>query len=352
MTGAEENQEICQNCGTPIREGAAYCSSCGQANKPSRIPLWSALRDIFEQVFDLDSKLLRTLRGLLLPGQLTRYYFAGRRKSFLHPARLFLISAVVLLALFSFRTLQLVHNDIERNFEVIRARGYHQKELAKLYVDIDSLRDLRPQDASWQMALDSLSESIGEPDSTLITLGLFSFSWKTGIQTSSREVRWKDLLTLPMDELLKKYEIENYWERLFLEQIARVARDGKGFYQFVLGQLSWMLLLMMPAIALVLKLFYIRRGRYFVEHLYFTFHTHSFVFLLFGLAVLVNPRFGIWGGLALVGSAVYVYLAFLRYYSQSWFKTLVKVSLISYLYFIIVVIFFALTILLSGLFYS
>lgn len=352
MSDLVEHSRRCLNCGASICEADAYCAHCGQANKPSRIPLWSALRDSFEQLFDLDSKLLRTLRGLLLPGQLTRQYFAGRRKSFLHPARLFLISAVVFLALFSFRTLQLAQSDLERDFEAIRAQGYHQKELAKLYADIDSLRDLRPQDASWQMALDSLSKSIGEPDSSSITLGLFSFSWKTGIQASSREVRWKDLLTLPMEELLKKYEIENYWERLFLEQMARVARDGKGFYQFVLGQLSWMLLFMMPAIALVLKLFYIRRGRYFVEHLYFTFHTHSFVFLLFGLAVLINPRFGIWGGLALVGSAVYVYLAFLRYYGQSWFKTLVKVFLISNVYLFIVVIFFAFTILLSGLFYS
>jgi len=335
-----------------MRESEAYCSSCGQANKRSRIPLWSALRDIFEQVFDLDSKLLRTLRGLLLPGQLTRYYFAGRRKSFLHPARLFLISAVVFLALFSFRTLQQVQSELERNFEAIRARGYHQKELTTLYADIDSLRGLRPQDASWQMALDSLSTSIGKPDSSFLTLGLFSFSWKEGFQTSSRKVGWKDLLILPMEELMKKYEIENYWERLLMGQIARVARDGKGFYQFVLGQLSWMLLLMMPAIALVLKLFYIRRGRYFVEHLYFTFHTHSFVFLLFGLVVLINPRFGIWGELALLGSAVYVYLAFLRYYGQSWFKTLVKVFLISNVYFFIVAIFFASTILLSGLFYS
>ena len=82
-----------------------------------------------------------------------------------------------------------------------------------------------------------------------------------------------------------------------------------------------MVFVLLPLSAVLFKLFWWRR--YFVEHLIFTLHLHSFAFLAGMVRFLhwapVTAVVGIWG-------CVYLGLAFKRVYRQGWGKTLAKLS--------------------------
>ena len=93
----------------------------------------------------------------------------------------------------------------------------------------------------------------------------------------------EDYLNLSASELVDKYKVEGYLERFVFRQKIKFFKDSDNFGSFVLGNSLWIILLMMPFLALLLKILYIRHDYYYVEHLVFSFHTHSFTFLLFAL---------------------------------------------------------------------
>lgn len=88
----------CLNCDAPL--GGRYCAQCGQEDRPAAQPLGRWLRDLLQDVFSLDSRLLRTLRLLVFaPGEATARYVAGRRRPQTPPLRLYIGVSAVAIAL-------------------------------------------------------------------------------------------------------------------------------------------------------------------------------------------------------------------------------------------------------------
>jgi len=84
----------CLNCGAAV--ATRFCPHCGQENTTYRVSLQRLVGDLFDEVFQLESRLWRTLWALIRrPGLLTREYNAGRRVSYTTPLRLYLFSSVV-----------------------------------------------------------------------------------------------------------------------------------------------------------------------------------------------------------------------------------------------------------------
>jgi hypothetical protein len=84
----------CLNCGHAV--SARFCSECGQENTDYHVSLGRLIGDLFEELFQLESRLWRSLWMLFRrPGLLTREYNAGRRVSYTTPLRLYLIASVV-----------------------------------------------------------------------------------------------------------------------------------------------------------------------------------------------------------------------------------------------------------------
>ena len=84
---------VCASCGQLLSE--RYCPRCGQRSRDLAQPLWPLLRELVMEAFELDSRLLRTLRGLLRPGFLTAEFCRGRRAAYTSPVRLYLVSSLV-----------------------------------------------------------------------------------------------------------------------------------------------------------------------------------------------------------------------------------------------------------------
>jgi hypothetical protein len=101
------------------------------------------------------------------------------------------------------------------------------------------------------------------------------------------------------------------------------ASDREVLDQFV-QRLPQVMFALLPVAALLLKLAYGRK-RYYVEHLVFVTHMHSFVFVLLGaLVVLPSLPFGLSQIIPFSITAVYFVLAVKRVYGQGWAVTLGK----------------------------
>ncbi len=89
---------VCRNCGADAP--GRYCPACAQETALALPTAGVFLREAAGRYVALDGRLARTLFHLLFrPGFLTNEYFAGRRKRYIRPARLFLVLALALFAI-------------------------------------------------------------------------------------------------------------------------------------------------------------------------------------------------------------------------------------------------------------
>jgi hypothetical protein len=104
----------------------------------------------------------------------------------------------------------------------------------------------------------------------------------------------------------------------------------------ILKYMSWAFFLLLPVFALILKLFYIRRNHYYIQHLIFSIHLHAFIFSIFIFLIVLFGWTNIpmeWiSALMLISIPVYIVIAMKRFYGQSWGKVLVKFVGISFTY--------------------
>ena len=92
--GAAVQEPRCKNCA--VTRTGQYCWNCGQRARSRVITLWELSRDLIGDVFELDSRLWRSLLPLLFrPGQLTEDYLEGRRVRYVPPFRMYLVLGIV-----------------------------------------------------------------------------------------------------------------------------------------------------------------------------------------------------------------------------------------------------------------
>ena len=83
----------CRNCGTPA--GGKFCPECGQTTAPHPPTAREFLQELLENQVALNGAIWKTLRKLVVPGQLTLEYFAGRRRRYVPPLRLYLTASLI-----------------------------------------------------------------------------------------------------------------------------------------------------------------------------------------------------------------------------------------------------------------
>jgi hypothetical protein len=86
----------CLNCGQALTERARYCPACGQSTRILRRPWLQALREVLDELFDFDGRMLQSLRLLLTqPGRLPLDYNDGRRVAHTSPVRMYLLISLL-----------------------------------------------------------------------------------------------------------------------------------------------------------------------------------------------------------------------------------------------------------------
>lgn len=241
-----------------------YCSHCGQRLQEHRGPLMGLFREFFGTVFDFDSRFLRSMRTLLSrPGRLTQRYLAGKRASMLPPVRMYLVLSLLLF----------------------------------LFIEIPV-----PDASNYNFYVGGqlVGREVADPALGRMEIGTTS------------TLPWLSEILEAKEEILRQMDPQRLLDAIF-----------RGLE----GSLSKALILLVPLLALVLKILFLRRKRLYYDHVIFSLHFQSFLFLLIVVSWCLSwiaPK----AFLALLFSPIYLGLAMRRVYGQSWPWTLLKVAIL------------------------
>lgn len=271
----------CLNCGATVH--GQYCGQCGQRAMTRLISLWELIRDAFGDLFELDSRLWRTMIPLLVrPGLLTRDYLQGRRARYMPPFRMYLVLSLLFFLIAFFDPQDQLAIFYEPPSEATRVddpsdaeRRQEAREALEALVEdgvLDAsilgpdgpLADRPPADASRSESDDApgFNISIDDDDNEC-----FSDA--------------SDFETMPawFKRRFSKERLEHVCERVKAAGATGVARE-------LLDNMPIALLILLPIMAFVLKVMYPLSRRYYVEHLLFFIHFHAFLFVLITLQIL------------------------------------------------------------------
>lgn len=274
----------CPNCSDPTN--ATYCPSCGQRRVERRVSLRRMLGEAIEDQLSLNAALPRTVRVLVFhPGQLSLEYLAGRIQRYIPPFRLYLVTSVVFFLLLSFVA--------------------QREQVFKVTMDGETVADSTGAAAP------------GAGGATTADSATSPYRWGRNMVIRTPSPLLDRVLQRRFDEL----------RRLEVQEAANLV-GGEA-----LRRAPTAMFLLLPFFAGFLKLLYIRRKRFYVDHFVFGLHTHAFAFLLFTIMLLASTPWVSVG--ALVWLAVYVYLAMKRFYAQGWIKTFIKYAIMVQMYFLL-----------------
>ncbi len=293
----------CANCGSE-RVGR-FCPRCGQNDRDYQRSLPPLLGELLKETFEVDSRLWTTLKLLVFkPGELALEFSRNRRASYVSPIRLYLFVSIVFFFLLSMTTQVAQPEDRES----IRVEAEGMKE-----TDTSALLALLSQEQAQRAR-----EILARPDSSFARMLLLEVA--RSVDDSSPASRVRVFLIGRLVDALHEPE-----------SMARQFMDNLAIGVFI----------MLPVYAGLLKLFYLRQHRYYVEHLVFSTQLHTFTFLIFtvllvlpagseagwvsGLIAQLSTGMMLWIG-------VYHYLALRRYFGEGRIRTALKFSVLMLFY--------------------
>lgn len=151
---AAGSPRTCANCAAPLT--GRYCAACGQDATPDA-PFGHMIRELVDDVFNLDSRLWLTLKALLTrPGELSVEYRRGRRARYVSPTRLYLIASLVFFGAVALAPVRVVHvGGVEPAVEAGQVAGTASRgieaRLAEAAADPERLNDLFVRGLAWTM---------------------------------------------------------------------------------------------------------------------------------------------------------------------------------------------------------
>ena len=307
----------CLNCGAHLR--GQYCGNCGQRGSSRLISLWELIRDAFGDLFELDSRLWRTLVPLMIrPGRLTHDYLQGRRARYMPPFRMYLVLSLLffLVAFFdpreTFGIFYEPQTAEELEAERLAETAEHRREAAEI---ADEVR----RDLAEEGIIVAVPEAMGPLDEESDGGINIRIDGEDGAEATCNV----DEFTIDGPEWLKR--------RLTPERLVHICKevakdDGRQFLKNLYDNLPLALIVLLPIMAFVLKALYPLSRRYYVEHLLFFVHFHAFVFLILTLQILLGrvnamlPTPEAVGILVIVAASfyvpVYLFVAIRRVYGQ------------------------------------
>ncbi len=337
----------CLNCGHPLDLSDKYCPNCSQANNTKKLTISDFFKEFFSNVFSYDSKLLQTLTALLWrPGKITREYIAGKRLSYTNPFRFLLSLAIIYFLLIGFG------NDFENLNNNANKNSFSDVDLKK---EIGTIEFSNGEEKRNVMAvLDSLqldrtiNTIISQKDSTILADPKRHFSTindKSYFSRLSSKIEFyrtllkKDAI-FTFKEAEEKYTIPNSRENEIAFRLSRSAvkieeRPGT-FFNEIISKLPFATFFFLPVFTIFIWMVYIRKKYTYTDHLIFSFHNQSLLFILLIVSYLVNAIFKIDSeGLFSLIFAIYLYKAMRNFYQQGRVKTILKYVFLNSIFFIL-----------------
>jgi Protein of unknown function (DUF3667) len=364
----------CENCGTLL--SGKYCSQCGQPAIDYRRSFRHVIVDVLDSFLNWDSKFIHTI-GLLItrPWRLTNEFLAGHRVRYLHPARLYLLTSIVFFfaATFWFKSIKIdpVNFSMEQRNEVkseLERENVPAEDIAKVdrILERGFFSPNKRSEIEEQLKLPGLTDKeranleeklkIGNEVAANIDEAMKDLSPKiqeTVDRALKDAARNKPKTALEVtDSKEAKTPFENWIESRAREKFGESGNKAQLFFTTLISNLPYMVLACIPLFAFVLKILYIRKRIFYIDHLVYALHIHTFAYFAIMLIVLITMGLnrampgalaGWVIGLLWATFVVQIFLSIRRVYCQGWFFSIFKFFVGGFVYLIVLFLALAVT---------
>ena len=361
-SGRQKDAELpplgeCENCGAQLI--GHFCSKCGQAAIDYRRSFGHVLLDVLNEFLNWDSKFFGTLALLIIrPWQLTNEFVSGKRVRHVHPVRLYLLASILFFFAVNYGAKGIKFDPTlsseEKRAEVSAAIADKRKEIeAEL-----SKENLTPQQREQaDKALDYLSKATSSATTTPAHRQTPSPTSSPGISPTAPpgQQTYGPVGERPFvvfDDAKSTTPFERWIEARAKEKMGEHGTKMGLFIKTLFSNLPYMMLCCIPLFALVLKVLYIRRRIFYIDHLIYALHIHSFFYaavMLIVLATIGLVRFapGAIAGwliaLLWIAFVTQIFLSIRYVYRQGWFLSLFKFLFGGFVYLLVLLFALAIT---------
>ncbi len=344
----------CENCRAELQ--GHWCAKCGQPAIEYRRSFRHVVADLLNEFLNWDSKFFTTIALLILkPWRLTNEFLAGKRVRYVNPLRLYLLASILFFFAVNYGAKGIRIDPTkfpeEKRAKVAAAiadkRGEIEAELRK-----DNLT--REQRQKVQKALDYLTKSSATTTPTTEETASSTPAPSASPAAESHQQSYGPVADRPFvvfDNAKSTTPFERWIEGRAKEKMGEHGTKMGLFISTLFSNLPYMMLCCIPLFALVLKLLYIRGRIFYIDHLIYALHIHSFFYagiMLIVLATIGVTRFGpgaIAGwliALLWIAFVTQIFLSIRYVYRQGWFFSIFKFIFGGFVY--LMVLLFALAI--------
>ncbi len=329
----------CENCGAPM--AGPFCAQCGQAAVDYRRSFRHVIVDVLDSFLNWDSKFFATIGWLIArPWHLTNQFLVGRRVRYVHPLRLYLLVSILFFFVVNYWA-KSIHADpskLSADDRADIAAELNDPDIppavkARIRGALEAKGRTQPEaqtSPSPQTAVTPQPSVIGSPapSAPSVTSPSPSGDFRPLVQFDKP----------PSDKF------EKWLEQRAKEKMGEHGSKMALFIATLFSNLPYMMLCCIPLFALVLKVLYVRKRVFYIDHLVYALHIHSFAYLAIMLIVLITlglnrsipGAFAGWIIAALwITFAAQIFLSIRRVYRQGWFFTVFKFFLGGFAYLIV-----------------
>jgi hypothetical protein len=298
----------CENCGAELQ--GHWCAQCGQPAIDYRRSFRHVLVDLLDQFLNWDSKFFKTIALLLIqPWKLTNDFLAGHRIRYVHPLRLYLLASILFFFAVSYWTkaIHVIPNRFSPEQRAAIETKLKNKNLPpEMRAEVENA--LRSEN---KQAEQSASGTPIPKETATPTVAIVDFSSSETPQST----------------------FEKWIETRAKEKMGEHGTNIQLFIRTLISNLPYMMLCCIPLLAFVLKVLYVRRHIFYIDHLIYALHIHTFAYTGIMLIVLATaglnrvvsgPIEGRIIALLWIAFVVQNFLSLRRVYRQGWFISVFK----------------------------
>jgi len=327
-------EDLCQNCGTPLQ--GAFCYCCGQKKITKKESFFKMMVHFVGDFFHFDAQLFNTLKPLFTkPGLVPKDYINGKRKRHLDPIKMYVFVSILFFGILLAFNNQKSKNSTPINISTGQSNTKSSEENGDLVLTEDTL----------SMDFDLVDNTQTDTVNSVIQKEIIQLDSLTS-QLKSTPIRDTGAIyfgTRLLPKTIEAYEIEQaalskekrdgWFKSLIILKIIKFSTEVKqNPEQFIkraiqafIKALPKILFIILPILALFLKILYWRREAFYIDHLIFMIYFLCLFYIINAIGLTVNYLLDTSvGSLTLLYSGGYFLLAMKRFYDQPWPKTILK----------------------------
>jgi hypothetical protein len=346
----------CENCDAELQ--AHWCAHCGQPAIDYRRSFRHIIADLLDEFLNWDSKFFITIALLIVkPWKLTNEFLAGKRVRYVNPLRLYLLASILFFFAVNYgaRDLRFEPGKLSPKDRAELEADLKREDLPPVAREKleELLRDSSPSPTSsatpeagppTALSLSPTPSAPPNPTSTQPTTG--------GNEQKKHYGKIGERPFVVFDQAKSTTLFERWIEARAKEKMGEKGTKMGLFISTLFSNLPYMMLCCIPLFAFVLKVLYIRRHTFYIDHLIYALHIHTFFYtgtMLIVLATIGLNRFapgpiaGWLIALLWIAFVTQIFLSIRYVYRQGWFFSIFKFFFGGFVYLMVLVFALAVT---------